>query len=289
MTHPKSPSSLPLALGRLIRPVNCLMMGLAVIVGEVAIAGGLPSLPQAIFGFLVSFLLAGSSMVINDIIDLQIDMVNEPHRPLPSGAVSTGSARAFAAVLTIAGILSAAALSLSALAVAVATFFVSLAYNLYGKRLGLPGNLMVAFCIAVPFLFGGMAVSTLLDVNVAVFFLLAFLASVGREVTKGMADMEGDRLRGIRTVALANGTRVAAILSAAFYMSAVAITPFPYLTGNLGIYYLAIVLVVDAGFAYSSISILRRQDRPAALTVKREVRVWMLLALLAFLAGGLTS
>jgi len=264
-------------------------MGLAVIVGEVAIAGGLPSLPQAIFGFLVSFLLAGSSMVINDIIDLQIDMVNEPHRPLPSGAVSTGSARAFAAVLTIAGILSAAALSLSALAVAVATFFVSLAYNLYGKRLGLPGNLMVAFCIAVPFLFGGMAVSTLLDVNVAVFFLLAFLASVGREVTKGMADMEGDRLRGIRTVALANGTRVAAILSAAFYMSAVAITPFPYLTGNLGIYYLAIVLVVDAGFAYSSISILRRQDRPAALTVKREVRVWMLLALLAFLAGGLTS
>jgi geranylgeranylglycerol-phosphate geranylgeranyltransferase len=289
MTHPKSPSSLPLAYGRMIRPVNCFMMGLAVIVGEVAIAGGLPSLPQAAFGFLVSFLLAGSSMVINDIIDLQIDMVNAPDRPLPSGAVSTGSAKVFAAALTIMGVLSAAALSPYALAVAVATFFISLAYNLYGKKLGLPGNLMVAFCIAVPFLFGGMAVSSILDVNVAVFFLLAFLASVGREITKGMADIEGDRLKGIKTVALANGTWVAAILSAAFYMGAVALTPFPYLTGNLGIYYLAIVLVVDAGFAYSSASILRRQDKPEALKVKRQVRVWMLLALLAFLAGGLTS
>lgn len=288
MTHPKSPSSLPLAFVRLIRPVNCLMMGLAVIVGEVAIAGGLPSLPQAVFGFLVSFLLTGSSMVANDIIDLPIDMVNEPARPLPAGSVSTGAAKAFAAALAVLGILSAAAISAYAFAIAVATFFVSLAYNLYGKRLGLPGNLMVAFCIAVPFLFGGLAVSSILDVNVAVFFLLAFLASVGREITKGLADVEGDRLKGVRTVALANGPRAAAMLSAAFYMSAVAITPFPYLTGNLGIYYLAIVLVVDAGFAFSSAYVLRRHDKPAALKVKGQVRIWMLLALLAFLAGGLS-
>jgi geranylgeranylglycerol-phosphate geranylgeranyltransferase len=287
MTHPKSPSNPLLAYGRMIRPVNCVMMGLAVIVGEVAIAGGLPSVPQAVFGFMVSFFLAGSAMVVNDIVDLQIDMVNEPSRPLPSGAVSTGSAKVFAAVLALLGALSAAGISPIALIIAVATLFISLAYNLYGKRLGLPGNIMVAFCIAVPFLFGGLAVSSILDINVAVFFLLAFLASVGREITKGMADIEGDRLKGIRTVALVNGPRVAAALSAAFYMSAVAITPFPYITGNLGIYYLAIVLVVDAGFAFSSASILRHQNKPAALKVKRQVRVWMLLALLAFLAGGL--
>lgn len=287
MTLQKSPSSLPLAYGRMIRPVNCLMMGLAVIVGEVAIAGGLPSLHQAVFGFLVSFFLAGSAMVINDIVDLQIDMVNEPDRPLPSGAITTGSAKAFAAALTLLGFLSAVAISYVALIIAVATFLISLAYNLRGKRLGLPGNLMVAFCIAVPFLFGGLAVSSILDINVAVFFLLAFLASVGREITKGMADVEGDRLKGIRTVALANGLRAAAALSALFYMSAVAITPFPYVAGSLGIYYLAIVLVVDVGFAFSSASILRCQDKPSALKVKKQVRVWMLLALLAFLAGGL--
>lgn len=274
---------------RLIRPVNCLMMGMAVIVGEVAIAGGLPSLAQATFGFLVSFLLAGSAMVINDIVDREIDLVNEPDRPIPSGAVSEGSAKVFGAMLTILGVLAAAALSPFAIIVAVATFLVSLAYNVYGKRLGLPGNMMVAFCIAVPFLFGGIAVSSPLDVTVAVFFLLAFLASVGREITKGIADIEGDRLKGIRTLAIVNGSRAASAMAAAFYMGAVAITPFPYLAGNLGIYYLAIVLVVDAGFAYSSIYIIRRHDKASALRVKGQARVWMLLALLAFLAGGLTS
>lgn len=289
MTHPKSPSSKPLAYVRLIRPVNCIMMGIAVIVGEVAIAGGLPSLSQGVFGFLVSSLLAGSAMVFNDIIDRQIDQVNEPERPIPSGAVSVGSAKVFGAALTLMGILAAAALSLFAIIVAVATFLVSLAYNMYGKRLGLPGNLMVAFCIAVPFLFGGIAVSSPLDVNVVVFFLLAFLATVGREITKGIADTEGDRLKGIRTLAIVSGTRVAAAAAAAFYMGAVAITPFPYLAGNLGLYYLAIVLVVDAGFAYSSISIIRKHDKASALKVKGQARAWMLLALIAFLAGGLTS
>lgn len=265
------------------------MMGIAVIVGEVAIAGGLPSLPQAVFGFLVSFSLAGSAMVINDIIDRQIDLVNEPDRPIPSGAIPVRSAKFFGAALAIFGVLSAVALSPYAIIVAVATFLISLAYNLYGKKLGLPGNLMVAFCIAVPFLFGGLAVSPFLSINIVVFFLLAFLASVGREITKGIADIEGDRIRGIRTVAIINGTRVAAVAAATFYMGAVAITPFPYIAGSLGIYYLAIVLVVDVGFAYSSVCILRHQDKPVALRVKGQARVWMLLALLAFLAGGLTS
>lgn len=289
MTPPKSPSSSLVAYGRLIRPVNCVMMGMAVIVGQVAIAGGLPSLYQAVSGFLVSFFLAASAMVVNDVVDRQIDAVNEPSRPIPSGVVSPGSARAFGAMLAILGILSSVFLSPYAVVIAVATFFISLAYNLYGKKLGLPGNLMVAFCIAVPFLFGGIAVSATIDVNVAVFFLLAFLASVGREITKGIADIEGDSLKGVRTIAIVNGTRVAALAAAFFYLGAVAITPFPYIFGNLGIYYLLVVAVVDAGFIYSSLYLLRHRDKASALSVKSQARVWMLLALLAFLVGGLTG
>jgi geranylgeranylglycerol-phosphate geranylgeranyltransferase len=264
------------------------MMGIAVIVGEVAIAGGLPSLSEAVFGFLVSFLLAGSAMVINDVVDHQIDLINEPERPIPSGTISMRSAELFGAILAILGVMAATALSPFAVVVAIATFLVSLAYNLRGKKLGLPGNMMVAFCIAVPFLFGGIAVSSPLDINVAVFFLLAFLASVGREITKGIADIEGDSLKGIRTVAIVKGTRMAAALAALFYLGAVAITPFPYIAGNLGVYYLGIVLVVDLGFTYSSIYIMRHQDKQSALKVKGQARIWMLLALLAFLVGGLT-
>jgi geranylgeranylglycerol-phosphate geranylgeranyltransferase len=287
MRPPKLHSKIS-AYAKIIRPVNDVMMGLAVIVGEVAIAGGIPRTFQMLFGFLVSFFLTASAMVMNDIVDLGIDRINAPDRPLPSGAISKKAASIFGVMLVIFGILSAAPISIYAVILAIFTFIISLSYNLYGKKLGLPGNMMVAFCIAVPFLFGGIAVSSTIDVTVTVFFLLAFLASVGREVTKGIADIEGDKTRGINKIALVNGSQTAALGAAIFYILPVLITPIPYVWGNLGIFYMLIVLIVDAGFVYSSVYIMRNQSKEAALKVKTQARIWMLLALVAFFVGGIT-
>jgi len=287
MTPQKSPSSLLRACLRMVRPVNFVMMGVAVIVGEVAILGGIPSISQMFYGFIVSSFLTASSMVINDIVDLDIDRINAPDRPLPSGMISRRSALIFAGVLTVLGIAAAIPLSVYAVVVAVLTFVVSLSYNLYGKRIGLPGNMMVSFCVAVPFLFGGIAVANTIDITIAVFFLLAFLANVGREITKGIADMEGDKSKKIRTMALVYGPKMAARAAALFYITAVLITPLPYMFGNLGLYYALIVLVVDVGFLYSSFFVLRDQGKEAALKVKTQAILWMILALLAFFVGGI--
>lgn len=271
----------------LIRPINALMMGLAVVVGEVAILGAIPQIPKITFGFLVSFFLTSASMVINDVVDVDIDRINAPKRPIPSGKVSVRSAKLYAALLAILGILSAIPLSIYAVPLAVVTFLVSLAYNMRGKKAGLIGNMMVAYCVAVPFLFGGLAVAKSIDVKITVFFFLAFLATAGREVVKGIADMEGDRTKGVATIALSRGPRDAAILAALFYLSAVTITPVPPILGGIGVWYSIIVIFVDLGFIYSSICILRRQDRVMALKVKSQSMLWMLLALFAFFFGGL--
>jgi geranylgeranylglycerol-phosphate geranylgeranyltransferase len=288
MTPPKSPSNVVRACIRLIRPVNFVMMGIAVIIGEVAILGSIPSISQMFYGFIVSSFLAASSMVINDVVDLDIDRINAPDRPLPSGMISIRSALIFAAALIILGILAAVPLSLYTLMIAILTFTVSLTYNLHGKKIGLIGNMMVAYCVAVPFLFGGVAVAGSVDLTIAVFFLLAFLATVGREVTKGIADMEGDRSKGIRTMALSYGPKSAALTAALFYIVAVLITPLPYVFGYLGLYYSLIVLVVDAGFFYSSFYIVKNQSKESALKVKKQALLWMLLALMAFFVGGIT-
>jgi geranylgeranylglycerol-phosphate geranylgeranyltransferase len=275
------------ALLQIMRPINSLMMGLAVIVGEVAIAGRIPPPVQIILGFLVSFFLTASSMVVNDIIDVEIDRINAPKRPLPSGRVSIRAAKAFGVALAALGIIAAALLSGYALIIASASLGVSVIYNVYGKRLGFPGNLMVGFTIAVPFLFGGIVVTGSINFTVATFFSLAFLATVGREVAKGIADVIGDEVKGIKTVARVYGCRSAAVLAAAFFITPVLISPIPFLFGGLGLGYLLIVLVVDAGFVFSSAYILVRHSKEAALKVKGQARVWMLLALIAFFVGGL--
>ncbi|MEJ5292026.1 MAG: geranylgeranylglycerol-phosphate geranylgeranyltransferase [Candidatus Methanosuratincola sp.] len=287
MTQPKSIYETLVAILRLVRPTDSLMMGLAVIIGEIAVLGRIPSFFEMGLGFSVSFFLTASSMAMNDYVDLEIDRVNQPGRPLPSGAISKTVALIISALTGAIGILSALPFKERAVFVAVLTFVVSALYNFYGKRTGIWGNLMVSYCVAMPFLYGGIVILGSVNVTSVTFFLLAFLANTGREVTKGIADTEGDMLRGIRTVAVVRGERAAALVSAFFYLAAVAITPFPYVFEQLSLAYILLVVPVDMGFAYSSYRIIKDSRKESALKVKTQVRYWMILALVAFLAGSL--
>ncbi len=84
---PASPSRLAPFL-TLIRIPNCILIGLAVLVAETIGLGSLPSPMDTAFGFLTAFLLLAGTMVFNDIQDVQVDRVNSPDRPIPSGKVT---------------------------------------------------------------------------------------------------------------------------------------------------------------------------------------------------------
>jgi 4-hydroxybenzoate polyprenyltransferase len=86
---------------RLMRPINCVMMGFAVFVGAL-LAVSQPfqgNWLNIIFGFFTGFVLCGAAMTINDYYDRSIDAVNEPTRPIPSGLVSVRDALVFVFVL----------------------------------------------------------------------------------------------------------------------------------------------------------------------------------------------
>src|SRR3990172_2796109 len=79
---------------RLMRPINCVIMGFAVFVGAVlanpAFAGG--DWLKIAYGFLTGFTFCAAAMVVNDYYDRAIDAVNEPSRPIPSGLVTVREA-----------------------------------------------------------------------------------------------------------------------------------------------------------------------------------------------------
>src|SRR5437016_9087980 len=88
------------------RPVNCLMIGLAVVVGEIINLGVIPPLDRLVLGFLTASLMMAGTMVLNDVYDIEIDRVNAPTRPLPSGRATLTGAYLLAGVLSIASIIS---------------------------------------------------------------------------------------------------------------------------------------------------------------------------------------
>jgi len=276
------------AFVRLMRPVNCLMMSFAVIVGA-ALAGenvfsGAFLVPLS-YGFLVGFFLTGGSMVLNDVIDREIDAVNEPNRPIPSGAVSVRQALIFVAVLGVLGFGFAFASNLECFLIAVVAWLVLVAYVTFGKRVGFFGNLLVSVCVVVPLVYGSFVVGRSFGGAGFAFVVIAFLSNTGREITKGIVDVEGDKKAGVRTVAVSFGARFAAVVAVVFFVCAVVLSVLPWKLGLVSFWFVPFVLVCDLGLLASSVLLLRDFSRENARRVKKLVLVWLIFGLLAFLAG----
>ena len=118
--------------------------------------------------------------------------------------------------------------------------------------------------------------------------MLAFLANLGREIAKGIPDVQGDRALGVRTLAVSIGPKRAATASASMFLSAVFLSFLPPVAGRLSLLYFPVVSLADAGFIYSSYRLLVNQEPESVRKTKTMVLLWMLLGLVAFLLGGLS-
>ena len=272
----------------LVRPANCAMIGFAVVVG--AFVSKPPTIPtlQLVLGFFTGFFLCAYSMAVNDIYDLEVDRVNRPDRPIPSGRVTVRQASRLSLVMLVAG-LACSVLSLNPLAVAIAfTYaFISWVYSSRAKGTGLPGNLIVASSLAIPFIYGG-AVSggSIVGSLLLMMALTAFFAGVGREVVKSMADVEGDAKRHVGSLARTRGLGFASGVGALFFLLAVVSSWVPLFTGLVNQVYTYGVIIPDVIFVYLAVAIVAHHDPQNAYRVKRIALAGMTVGLLVFIGGA---
>jgi geranylgeranylglycerol-phosphate geranylgeranyltransferase len=141
--------------------------------------------------------------------------------------------------------------------------------------------------VAISLIYGNVVVANTLGLNVLVFVFMVFLSITGREVTKGIVDVQGDRMQNVRTVAVRYGEKTAAVMAAAFYLSAVSLSPIPWLLNLVSFWFIPFVAVTDFGLIASSFMLLRDYSRENARRVKNMVLSWFIFALLAFVVGAL--
>jgi geranylgeranylglycerol-phosphate geranylgeranyltransferase len=274
---------------RLMRPINCVMMALAVVVGGVLGAAGFSDFAwlKVFLGAITGFMLTAASMAVNDYYDRAIDAINEPRRPIPSGLVSPKEALGFTFILSAVGFLAAFFTSFLCFAVSVAAWVILMLYVTVGKRSGLPGNFLVSACVAIPFLYGSLALLNVVSLNVLLFAGMAFLSNTGREVTKGIVDVKGDRVEGVKTLAVRYGEKAAAFAAGAFYVSAVCLTPIPLFLNLVSLWFVPFVLVTNVGLIVSAGVLLRDYSRESARKIKKFVLLWFIFGLLAYIFGTL--
>ena len=272
----------------LIRPVNCAMLGFVVVVG--AFVSKPPTVPelQLALGFFTGFFLCAYAMAVNDVYDLQVDRVNRPDRPIPSGRITAVQASRLSLVMLVVG-LACSLLSLDPLAVVIALVyaFISWFYNSRAKRMGLPGNLIVASSLAIPFIYGGAVSGGSVEGSLLLMMALtAFFSGVGREVVKSMADVEGDAKRHVNSLARTRGLGFASGVGALLFLLAVLTSWVPLFTGLANPLYSYGVIIPDVIFVYLAVAIVVRHDPRSAYRVKRIALAGMTAGLLVFIGGA---
>lgn len=136
----------------LIRPAN-VATSLADVLAGNAIAGLGGWRPLAWLLLATAALYAGG-VVLNDVFDRNIDRVERPERPIPSGRVTTAAAATFGAILLAAGILAARLASSESFIVALLLAATILLYDAWGKRQRLFGPVNMGACRGLNLILG---------------------------------------------------------------------------------------------------------------------------------------
>jgi len=169
-------------------------------------------------------LLAGYTQTINDFFDKEIDAINEPNRPIPSGKISIKDVKIQIWVLLISGLIVALLLDLyakhsfpSVLLLALGGSFVSYIYSappLKLKQNGWLGNYALgASYIALPW-WAGQALFGKLTIVTAILTLAYSLSGLGIAVINDFKSVEGDSKLGLNSLPVVFGIKNASRISA---------------------------------------------------------------------------
>ena len=215
--------------------------------------------------------------------DLDVDCINRPLRPLPSGRLSPNAARMQSLLLALAGCALAFWLSPWHGVIALAVVALLAVYSVSLKNSLLWGNVLVASVGAIAFPYGALAVGDIGRSWIPALF--AFLFHLGREIVKDIEDVAGDQIRGERTLPLCWGRAQAAVLATLVYLLLVGFTWMPIFMGIYGAFYALALLPVHALVSYVLWQLYRQRAVLADDHLGRLLKVGMFLGLVAIVVG----
>lgn len=271
---------------RIIRPLVCIQLALLSILGMILTLKNIPNLTIILGTFLSSFLVAASIHTINDYLDYEVDSINTPWRPIPSGQISRSWALRYGIALGVVGEILTLQFTPFAAMLLLLIFLLTNYYSLKAKTYGFLGHLIVAFCFASYFLYGALIIHNQIESYLWNIYGLSFLYILGGEVVQSIADAEGDTIRGVRSIALVNSLKTASIVAAACYTLMMFFGAYTIiiLSPNLNASHSAIIILFTLSFiGIISIPLLKKPDKETAVKTRTRLNTFGLLMILIFL------
>jgi 4-hydroxybenzoate polyprenyltransferase len=281
------------------RPFTLVAPALGFASGAVTAAGAFPPEPLSpaliaypLIGLTMAAVLNAASNALNQIYDLEIDRINKPKRPLPSGRLSMRDAWAFTLATYVLALVLAWFVApggrRECFWIVVTATAITVLYSVppfRTKRLGIWANVTIAIPRGVLLKVAGWsAVKTIAGVEPWFIGAIFGLFLLGASTTKDFADMEGDARGGCRTLPIIYGVRRAAwMISPSFIVPFLMISAGAFagiLTGNF-VLLQGLSLVMTGYGAYVCYLMLRR---PEDLAVEENHVSWAHMYRMMFVA-----
>lgn len=269
----------------LIRPLNLLIAFIAVLISLFILDEPVLNV-HSIFLFLSIFFIGAGANSFNDYVDREIDRLAHPKRPIARGLVGERDALIFSITLLLLGVFSGIPNGFFAFIFALSVAILSLLYNIYLKRLPFIGNFVVSFITGCVFLYSGLVFGKVKPMVFPFFFALAF--NLGRELVKDMEDAEHDLLKGLKTLPILLGGRIASRIAIAILLFLVIITFLPYFLHYYSLFYfITVLLLVDVPVFYVILTLMRGElEREVLKRLSVLMKIDMIFALLSIFVGG---
>jgi geranylgeranylglycerol-phosphate geranylgeranyltransferase len=268
----------------LSRPLNLLIAFLSICAATVLAGAERHDALNMVLAGLTGVFVAAGANAINDIFDIEIDRINRPDRPLPSGMLSRENAFRFWQGTALAAGVASAVIGPWTFLIAAGSIALLYYYSRSLKSMPLAGNVVVGGMTGMAFIFGGVAVGATDRALLPALF--AFLVNLAREIVKDIEDRAGDSQHNASTFPIRFGVRPAQVITSASLIVLIAVTIYAYLLRHYDGPYLSIVLAADALLMYVAIAVWAN-DSPAHMRrLSNVLKATMVVGLAAIYFGS---
>lgn len=272
-----------LAYIQIMRPLNVLIGSIGILLGGY-LTGNLAVTPNFWLAIITVITFTGAANAINDFYDFDIDKINRPNRPLPSGKIPRGHARIFAYILFGTGVVASSFINSLTFAIAFLSMILLIGYSKWWKRQPIIGNVVVSWMIAIAFFYGSAAFGYPRAAIPPAF--IGFVYTWGRELIKDLEDAEGDAALAANTVPILFGELPAKILTTILFIGLIFGVLIPYFKNIYNATYFIIVLVgVDAPILYITFRLWRAKSSGEYRHLSQILKADMFVGLLAVFVG----
>jgi len=263
----------------MLRPLNCIITVGAVWVGA-WIGHRFTLSPSLILAGMIGFTVCGFGNLVNDLYDIEIDRVNNPLRPLPSGTADRKWVIVLALSLFIISVIFALSINFMVFLLVLVASISLFVYAAYLKKT-IIANIIVSLITGLSFVLGGIVSRN----PICIFpFVFSLFIHMPREIIKDIIDIKGDRENNVSSMPIVFGIEKASLISAFFIAFMCILLPLPYIFKVLSIKYIFIILIFAYPLLiYCLIILLKKPDDREFITLSRVLKIAMGTGLVAMI------